>query len=164
MIEAAPVFTSFAAAKAVCDRWRQGGKQIVFTNGCFDLLHRGHVENLQQARNLGDRLVVGLNSDRSVADLKTQGRPLTGEQDRAELLAAIRWVDMVVIFDEETPRDLILTLRPHVLVKGDDYAPDEVAGAEVLSAWGGKLVLLPLTPGYSTTGLLERIRRTLPPD
>ncbi|MFQ6605412.1 MAG: D-glycero-beta-D-manno-heptose 1-phosphate adenylyltransferase [Fidelibacterota bacterium] len=164
MPEAAPIFTSLTQAQAECDRWRQAGRRIVFTNGCFDLLHRGHMDNLERSRALGDRLVVGLNSDHSVSRLKDPGRPLMSQEDRAQLLAGIRWVDLVVIFNDDTPQKLILTLQPDILVKGEDYRPDEVAGAEALAAWGGKLVLLPLIPGYSTTALLRRIRDTLPPD
>lgn len=133
--------------------------RLVFTNGCFDLLHRGHVSLLERARALGDLLVVGLNSDASVRRLKGPGRPLVPVEDRAYLLASLRPVDAVTIFEEDTPLALIRALLPDVLVKGADYRPDEVVGAEVVRAAGGDVHLLPLDEGRSTSGLLERIRQ-----
>ncbi len=132
---------------------------MVFTNGCFDLLHRGHVSLLERARALGDLLVVGLNSDASVRRLKGRGRPLVPEEDRAYVLASLRAVDAVTIFDEDTPLALIRALLPDVLVKGADYRPEEVVGAEVVRDAGGIVHLLSLEEGRSTSGLLERIRQ-----
>jgi rfaE bifunctional protein nucleotidyltransferase chain/domain len=133
--------------------------RLVFTNGCFDILHRGHVEYLEFARGLGDRLVVGLNSDRSVRALKGGGRPLNPEEDRAVVLAALASVDAVTIFDEDTPRDLIARLLPDVLVKGGDYTADQVAGGPEVVAAGGRVIIAPLVPGRSTTALLARTAR-----
>ncbi|MDX1909516.1 MAG: D-glycero-beta-D-manno-heptose 1-phosphate adenylyltransferase [Bacteroidia bacterium] len=138
--------------------WRVRGETIVFTNGCFDLLHLGHVDYLEKAQALGDRLVIGLNSDTSVRQLKGENRPFQDENTRARLLAAMEFVDAVYVFPEETPRDLIALLQPDVLVKGADYQPEEVAGAELLATWGGRLELIPLTPDTSTSSLADRIR------
>lgn len=131
---------------------------LVFTNGVFDLLHRGHVDYLWRARALGDALVVGVNTDASVRRLKGPGRPLTPEQDRCYLLAGLACVDAVTVFDEDTPADLIRALVPDVLVKGGDYGPDEVVGRDTVEAAGGRLVLLPLVEGRSTTAILNKIR------
>ena len=139
---------------------RPRGERVVFTNGCFDLLHRGHVEYLFAARELGDRLVVGLNSDASVRRLKGPSRPLVGQEDRAIVLAGLGCIDAVTIFDEDTPRDLIAGLLPDVLVKGGDYRPEEVVGREEVEAAGGRLVLMPFLDGRSTTGLIHRVRET----
>ena len=132
--------------------------RLVFTNGCFDLLHRGHVELLWWARGQGDALVLGLNSDDSVRRLKGPGRPLTPEADRAFLLAALPVVDALVIFDEDTPLQLIQALEPDVLVKGGDYGRDEVVGRDIVEARGGRVALFPPVPGRSTSALVERIR------
>ncbi len=132
---------------------------MVFTNGCFDLLHRGHVAYLNAARALGDALVVGVNTDASVRRLAKQGnRPVVGQDDRAYVLAALECVDAVTLFDEDTPLELITALLPDVLVKGGDYAAASVVGREVVEAAGGELVLIPFVEGYSTTGLVNRIR------
>ena len=144
-------------------RWVQElqgeGKQAVFTNGCFDLLHVGHVHYLEEARSLGDGLIVGVNTDASVARLmKGPGRPLNPEGDRARVLAALACVDRVVLFAEDTPLALITRLAPDILVKGGDYQLDEIVGREVVLARGGRVVALPFVPGYSTTGLIERLR------
>jgi len=136
---------------------RASGLRLVFTNGCFDLIHPGHVAYLAAARALGDRLLVGLNSDASVRRLKGPGRPIVPEADRAAVLAAFRSVDAVAIFGEDTPRDLIVRVRPAVLVKGGDYAPSEVAGAGDLPAWGGELRIVPFVPGYATSSVIARI-------
>src|SRR5450759_952633 len=132
-------------------RERRGGRRVVFTNGCFDLLHPGHVRCLAEARALGDVLVVAINSDRSVRGNKGPERPLVTEQDRAEVLAALSSVDYVTIFDEPTPRELISRVLPSVLVKGADWAPDQVAGREEVEAAGGRVVSISLATGYSTT-------------
>jgi D-beta-D-heptose 7-phosphate kinase/D-beta-D-heptose 1-phosphate adenosyltransferase len=136
--------------------WRDCGERIVFTNGCFDLLHVGHVTLLARARAEGDRLIVGLNTDRSVRSLKGEGRPVIHQEDRAQVLAGLSSVDAVVLFDEPTPQSLIETLRPDVLVKGADYTEAQVAGAEAIKSWGGKVVLVPLLEGRSTTRILGR--------
>jgi D-beta-D-heptose 7-phosphate kinase/D-beta-D-heptose 1-phosphate adenosyltransferase len=137
---------------------KEQGKTIVFTNGCFDLLHIGHVRYLERAQALGDILIVGLNSDDSVRRLKGDGRPIIPQYERANLLAALEPVDYVVLFDEDTPFDLIQTLKPDVLVKGKDYAPEEVVGREFVESNGGRLVLIDLIEGVSTSRLVERIR------
>ncbi|MDT8437003.1 MAG: D-glycero-beta-D-manno-heptose 1-phosphate adenylyltransferase [Gemmatimonadota bacterium] len=137
--------------------------RLVFTNGVFDLLHRGHVASLEAARRLGDRLVVGVNSDASVRRLKGPERPFQPEDDRASLVAALRCVDAVTVFDEDTPEALVAALRPEVLVKGADYEGRPVAGADAVRAAGGEVRLVPLLPGRSTSDLVARIRAaTLP--
>jgi rfaE bifunctional protein nucleotidyltransferase chain/domain len=137
--------------------WRRDGKAIVFTNGCFDLLHRGHVEYLNTAKTYGDILIVGINSDRSVKVLKGPDRPLVSEDDRAFIIGQLKAVDATILFDEDTPYRLIEKVRPHVLVKGGDYTPDQVVGKEIVEKYGGRVVIVPLTPGKSTTGLLQKI-------
>jgi rfaE bifunctional protein nucleotidyltransferase chain/domain len=134
---------------------------LVFTNGCFDLLHRGHVEYLAQARALGDLLVVGLNTDDSVRRLKGDGRPLVAEKDRAAVLAGLRSVDAVILFDEDTPLDLIGALLPDVLVKGGDYDREAIVGREVVERAGGVVHVLPFVEGYSTTDILNRLKDKL---
>lgn len=139
-------------------RLRTEGKKLVFTNGVFDILHVGHVRYLQQARNLGDALVVAVNSDRSVRELKGESRPLMNESDRAEILAALECVDLVTIFDDISPRSLIAELLPDVLVKGGDYALDQIHGREEVEAAGGRVVSLPFVEGVSTTAIIERLK------
>jgi D-beta-D-heptose 7-phosphate kinase/D-beta-D-heptose 1-phosphate adenosyltransferase len=135
------------------------GRKVVFTNGCFDLLHPGHVSYLEQAHSLGDALVVGVNTDDSARRLgKGAARPVNPEADRARVLAALACVDRVVLFDEDTPLELITALQPDVLVKGGDYLLTQSAGREVVEARGGRVLALPFVPGYSTTELLRRIR------
>ena len=133
---------------------------VVFTNGCFDLLHRGHVEYLTAARQLGDRLVLGLNTDASVSRLKGPGRPVTPEQDRATVLAGLAAVDAITFFDEDTPRNLIATLLPDVLVKGGDYRPEDIVGKTEVEAAGGRVIVLPYLEGRSTTDILQRAGKT----
>jgi len=137
---------------------KRGGRVVVFTNGCFDLLHPGHVRCLAEARRLGDVLVVAVNSDLSVRGNKGPERPLVPEQDRAEVLAALASVDYVTIFDEPTPLALIAHVLPDILVKGADWALDQVVGREEVEAAGGRVVSIPLAPGYSTTSLVQKIR------
>ena len=141
------------------DRLRTAGKRLVFTNGVFDLLHVGHVRYLSQARKLGDALVVAINSDRSVRELKGPERPVFDQDERAEILAALRDVNYVVVFDDISPRSTIKKLLPDVLVKGGDYQLDEIHGREEVEAAGGKVISLPFVPGASTTSLLERMKR-----
>lgn len=149
-----------AALAARIAEWRRRGEQVVFTNGCFDLLHAGHVSYLEQARQLGDRLVVGLNTDRSVSALKGPGRPVIHAADRARVLAALAAVDAVCLFDQDTPLDLIKALRPDILVKGDDYREDQVVGAAEVKAWGGRVALLPVVQGRSTSGIIRKLQES----
>ena len=143
-------------------REKRNRRRIVFTNGCFDVLHPGHIRSLEQARDLGDALIVGLNSDASVRQLKGAGRPVLPEQERAEILAALECVDGVVVFDDLTPREVISRLLPDVLVKGGDWAGDKIVGREEVEAAGGRVVSAPVVPGYSTTDILRKIRETTP--
>jgi D-beta-D-heptose 7-phosphate kinase/D-beta-D-heptose 1-phosphate adenosyltransferase len=140
----------------------RGSRRIVFTNGCFDLLHPGHIRLLEEARSLGDVLVVGLNSDASVRRVKGDSRPLIPEMERAEILAALAGVDFVVLFGEETPREIIARLLPDVLVKGADWGANEIVGRAEVEGAGGKVVSIPLQPGYSTTSILRKIIATTP--
>ena len=139
-------------------REKRNGRRIVFTNGCFDLLHPGHIQSLEQARALGDALIVGINGDASVRELKGPGRPILPELERAEILAALECVDAVVIFHEVTPRETIAALLPDVLVKGGDWAGDRIIGREEVETGGGRVVSVPVVPGYSTTAILAKMR------
>jgi len=141
-------------------REKRNGRRVVFTNGCFDLLHPGHIRSLEQARALGDCLVIGLNSDASVRQIKGPNRPLLPEQGRAAILAALAAVDYVVVFDAPTPRELIARLLPDVLVKGADWSIAEIAGREEVESAGGEVRTVTLEPGYSTTSLIEKMMRT----
>jgi rfaE bifunctional protein nucleotidyltransferase chain/domain len=135
----------------------QQNKTLVFTNGCFDILHRGHVEYLQQSRKMGDVLIIGLNSDDSVTRLKGKGRPLMPQEDRAYLLAAFAAVDYVCIFEEDTPAELIRAIQPDILIKGGDYQIHEIVGREVVEGRGGKVVTIPLVPNRSTSDVIRKI-------
>jgi len=137
---------------------KRNGRRIVFTNGCFDLLHPGHIQSLEQARALGDALIVGINGDASVRELKGPGRPILPELERAEILAALECVDAVVLFHEFTPRETIAALLPDVLVKGGDWAGDQIIGREEVEAAGGRVVSVPVVRGYSTTAILAKMR------
>ena len=141
-------------------RLREEGRRLVFTNGCFDLLHVGHVRYLREARRLGDALLVAINSDRAVRELKGEGRPVMPEGERAELLAALEAVSYVTVFDELSPRTLIAELLPDVLVKGGDYALDEIHGREEVEAAGGRVLSLPFVAGASTTDIIEKIKKS----
>lgn len=146
------------AAQAAAEL-REAGRKVVFTNGCFDILHLGHVRYLQEARALGDMLVVGLNSDSSVKRLgKGEDRPINPEGQRAEVLAALEAVDLVVLFEEDTPAELVRSVQPDILVKGGDWPLDKIVGSDFVLARGGRVESLQLTPGLSTTGLVARIR------
>jgi D-glycero-beta-D-manno-heptose 1-phosphate adenylyltransferase len=136
--------------------WKKEGKKVVFTNGCYDLLHPGHIRLLEQARTLGDILILALNSDHSVRRLKGPTRPLLSEQERAEVASGLAAVDAITVFDEDTPRELIAAVLPDVLVKGADWA-HWIAGREEVEAAGGEVMALALEPGYSTTGIVEEI-------
>jgi len=138
--------------------WRAAGHRVVFTNGCFDILHLGHITLLDQCRQFGDKVVVGINSDRSVRCLKGPDRPVVGERERARVLAALGSIDAVVIFDEETPLELIRSIRPQVLVKGGDYSVETVVGAEDVLSWGGAVQIVPIVPGHSTTNTIDRMK------
>ncbi|HZR26069.1 MAG TPA: D-glycero-beta-D-manno-heptose 1-phosphate adenylyltransferase [Vicinamibacterales bacterium] len=131
---------------------------IVFTNGVFDILHPGHVRYLQDARKLGDRLIVGINSDRSVRQIKGASRPINPESERAEVLRALQCVDDVIVFDEPTPHELIVRVQPDVLVKGADWAADEIVGRDVVEAKGGRVVRIAIAEGYSTTAIIEKVK------
>ena len=141
--------------------WKTAGKRVVFTNGCYDLLHPGHIRLLEQARSLGDILILALNSDDSVRRLKGPSRPLMSERDRAEVAAGLAAVDAITVFDEDTPRELIAAVLPDVLVKGADWA-HWIAGREEVEAAGGQVMALALEPGYSTTGIVEEILTRTP--
>jgi D-beta-D-heptose 7-phosphate kinase/D-beta-D-heptose 1-phosphate adenosyltransferase len=143
-------------------KWRVEEKSIVFTNGCFDIVHRGHVEYLSKAKSLGDILILGLNSDQSVKKLKGEGRPFVPEKDRAYILSQLIPVDAVSIFEEETPLNMINLVMPDILVKGGDYTPDTIVGKNEVEETGGTVVAIPLVQGRSTTGLIEKIRKTKP--
>ncbi|HEY6866160.1 MAG TPA: D-glycero-beta-D-manno-heptose 1-phosphate adenylyltransferase [Candidatus Eisenbacteria bacterium] len=143
--------------RAAIESWRAAGERIVFTNGVFDLLHRGHVEYLEEAARLGDRLVVGINSDASVRRLKGPTRPIVPCAERAELLEALACVDAVIPFEEDTPEALIRAVAPDVLVKGGDWALDRIVGRDFVESRGGRVLSLPLREGLSTSGLIERI-------
>ena len=140
--------------------WKESGEKIVFTNGCFDILHAGHIHLLKEAKNLGDRLLIGLNSDQSVQNLKGPDRPLNPEYARASVLESLSMVDEVTIFQEDTPHELVNKIIPHVLVKGGDYSIENVVGADTVRASGGKVVLIPILKGYSTSDLITRIRKS----
>ena len=145
-------------AVAWLDRVKADGDRVVFTNGVFDLLHPGHVRYLRQARALGDALVVGVNTDRSVRVIKGESRPVTPESERAEILAALACVDVVVLFDEETPYELIKRIQPDVLVKGADWSEASMIGRDIVEARGGRVVRVPFEAGYSTTSIIEKIK------
>lgn len=144
--------------KAVVTQAKTEGRKVVFTNGCFDLIHRGHVYLLREAKKLGDLLIVGLNSDSSIKKIKGPGRPILPEADRAELIAALEMVDYVTLFDEPDPFNVIQELRPNVLVKGGDWSRDAVVGRDIVEKDGGTVAVIPYLEGHSTTELIERMR------
>lgn len=156
---ASKICTLSEARRSVAD-WQAAGQQVVFTNGCFDIVHLGHIDYLEKARALGDRLVVGLNTDASVSRLKGPLRPVVQEYARARLIAALAFVDTVILFDEPTPQALIEALRPDILTKGDDYTIETIVGAEFVLANGGAVKTIPLVQGYSTTQLIEKIKQS----
>ena len=146
--------------KTQSDKWKKNGEKIVFTNGCFDLVHRGHLEVLANTADLGDRLIIGLNSDSSIKDLKGENRPIIDETSRAILLASLQFVDAIVFFTEETPHKLIETLVPDVLAKGGDYKIKEISGNEVVLENGGEVILVPFIDGFSSTNIVEKIKQS----
>jgi D-glycero-beta-D-manno-heptose 1-phosphate adenylyltransferase len=148
------------SARAIIGRWKAEGKKIVFTNGCFDIIHLGHVDYLENARRLGDKLVVGLNSDNSVSRFKGPERPIQDENSRSRIMAAFQFVDLVVFFNEDTPLALISSLLPDILVKGSDYLAENIVGADVVKTNGGVVKTIDFVPGYSTTRIVEKIKKT----
>lgn len=149
---------SFKEIKGIVRQLKKGDKKIVFTNGCFDILHLGHIRYLREAKRLGDILIIGLNSDHSVRSLKGSDHPLVKEKDRAEILSALEMVDYIVIFNELTPKNLIDRILPDVLVKGGDWREEEVVGRDTVEAHGGEVVIIPEVKGYSTSALIKKIR------
>ena len=139
--------------------WKKKGEKIVFTNGCFDLIHPGHLSYLLEAANHGDKLIIGVNTDRSVRKIKGEERPINNQQSRLQLLAALFFVDAVVLFDEPTPADLIKAIKPHVLVKGGDYKIEDIVGAKETIERGGAVKVLNFLPGYSSTHIIEKIKQ-----
>lgn len=146
--------------KSKISEWQKDGNKIVFTNGCFDVLHRGHVEVLAQTANLGDKLIVGLNSDISIQILKGKDRPILDEKSRAILLAALSFVDAVIFFSEETPINIIRALKPDILAKGGDYKIDTIVGNEIIKENGGEVVLVPFLDGFSSTDIINKIKES----
>ena len=151
---------SLTEATQQVQRWKANGEKIVFTNGCFDIMHLGHVDYLEKARNLGDRLVLGLNTDDSVSRFKGPTRPIQDEHSRARILAAFQFIDLVVFFNDDTPLNLISQLLPDVLVKGSDYLAENIVGADVVKQNGGVVKTIDFVPGYSTTRIVEKIKQT----
>lgn len=143
--------------KTVCKELKQNGKKVVFTNGCFDILHIGHVTYLEKAARLGDILVIGLNSDASVSALKGPSRPVNKEADRAGVLSALKFADYVTVFDEDTPFELVSAIIPDVIVKGGDYTPETIVGADIVTQNGGEVAVIPLVEGKSTTNIIKKI-------
>lgn len=144
--------------KVQVNNWKSDGEKIVFTNGCFDILHRGHIEVLAKTADLGDRLIIGLNTDSSVKKLKGASRPINNEKDRALLLSALEFVDAIVFFSEETPYQLISEIVPDVLAKGGDYSTEEIAGHDIVLQNGGKVILIPFVDGFSSTNIIDKIK------
>ena len=146
--------------KTQVDSWKKSENKIVFTNGCFDIVHRGHIEVLARTADLGDKLIIGLNSDNSIKKLKGENRPIVNEKSRAILLASLAFVDVVVLFSEETPINLISTLLPNILAKGGDYDISTIVGNEVVKNNGGEVILVPFVDGFSSTDIIERIKNS----
>lgn len=146
------------ALKKQLESWKDTNQKIVFTNGCFDILHLGHLDLLQEAANLGDILIVGLNSDTSIKKIKGDNRPINNQKTRTELLASLFYVDFVVTFEEETPINLVETITPHIMVKGGDYKKSEIVGGNFVEENGGKVVIFPLKKDCSTTNIIDKIR------
>ena len=142
----------------IIKKWRFNGDKIIFTNGCFDLIHLGHLEILARSADLGDKLIVGINSDMSIKKIKGNSRPIIKEDSRAKQLAAIEFIDAVILFNEDTPYDLISFINPDIITKGGDYKKNDVIGKELMNKKAGEVVIIPLTQGYSTTSILEKIK------
>jgi len=152
------IYTTVLDAQPIIDKWHQEKQKIVFTNGCFDLLHVGHVLYLQDAKRLGDKLIVGINSDSSVSRLKGKNRPIKDIFDRTHVLAAIESIDMVIVFEEDTPYGLIKNIVPNILVKGGDYKIQDIVGSDIVFSHGGEVKTIPFIEGYSTTQIEDKIR------
>jgi rfaE bifunctional protein nucleotidyltransferase chain/domain len=160
MMNTSDKIKTLAEATHIVKGWKESAQKVVFTNGCFDIMHLGHVDYLEKARNLGDKLVVGLNTDNSVSRFKGPERPLQDQTSRARIMASLQFVDLVVLFDEDTPLNLISELVPNVLVKGSDYLAENIVGADVVKKSGGVVKTIDFVPGYSTTRIVEKIKRT----
>jgi rfaE bifunctional protein nucleotidyltransferase chain/domain len=160
MEKAADKIRSASEAKKKVAEWKSKGERVVFTNGCFDIIHMGHVDYLENARNLGDHLVVGLNTDSSVSRFKGAQRPIQDQSSRARVMASFQFVDLVVFFDEDTPKELISLLIPDVLVKGSDYLAENIVGADVVKKAGGEVKTLDFIDGYSTSKVIAKIKNT----
>ncbi|MBM3435493.1 MAG: D-glycero-beta-D-manno-heptose 1-phosphate adenylyltransferase [Bacteroidetes bacterium] len=145
--------------KQICI-WKFFGKKIVFTNGCFDILHLGHLDYLSQAKSLGNILIIGLNTDNSIMRIKGKGRPVTDQNSRSQILTALRFVDAVIFFDEDTPYNLIKEIKPDILVKGSDYQNREIVGADIVEEYGGGVTTIDFLEGYSTSSIIEKIKKT----
>ena len=156
-----PKLKSLEKTLPILSREKKRGKEVVFTNGCFDILHAGHVRYLKQAKSLGDILVIGLNRDASVRKLKGRGRPVTGEKERAEILSALQAVDHILFFGDKTPERLIRAVRPDCLVKGGDWKKRDIVGSSFVESYGGRVRSLPFVKGFSTTGLIKKIKNAL---
>lgn len=158
MTDSANKIVDLDQAKSLVGQWQSEGRKVVFTNGCFDIVHLGHVDYLEKARSLGDKLVLALNTDASVSRIKGPLRPVVNEYARARLMAALSFVDTVILFDEPTPLQVIEKLEPDILVKGDDYSVENIVGADFVTNRGGEVKTIPLVKGYSTSSLIEKIR------
>ncbi len=152
------IFSSGQDVSGSLQIWKDLNKKIVFTNGCFDILHRGHADYLARAASLGDILILGLNTDKSIRNLKGSSRPVVDEYSRAFILASFLFVNAVVLFDEETPLDLINFIQPDILVKGSDYKKEDIVGANIVEAKGGRIITMDFVPGFSTTSIIEKIK------
>jgi rfaE bifunctional protein nucleotidyltransferase chain/domain len=160
MEKAAGKIVDVASAQQQIQQWKQEGKKIVFTNGCFDIIHLGHVDYLEKARALGDKLVLGLNTDDSVSRFKGPSRPVQDQISRSHILASFQFIDLVVFFNQDTPLELISALIPDVLVKGSDYLAENIVGADVVKKHGGVVKTIEFVPGYSTSRIIDKIKKT----
>ena len=154
------IFADVSALEQQVDTWQKSGNKVVFTNGCFDLLHRGHVDYLAKAADAGDKLIIGVNTDASVSKLKGPQRPIQDEQSRLQILASLQCVDAVILFDEQTPYELINALQPDVLVKGSDYKPENIVGYDIVKAKGGEVITISFIDGFSTSAIEKKIRNS----
>lgn len=155
------IFKELPAALPVIQEWQAAGEKIVFTNGCFDILHLGHVDYLEKARQLGNKLVLGLNTDASICRLKGPERPLQDEMSRARIMASLLFIDLVILFAEDTPYELIAAIKPDILVKGDDYTIENIVGHDIVQNNGGTVKTITLVKGYSTTRIVEKIKKQI---
>jgi rfaE bifunctional protein nucleotidyltransferase chain/domain len=154
------IHTSSQTLAQLVKQWQHEGKKVVFTNGCFDLLHLGHVDYLAKAADCGNKLIIGVNTDTSISNLKGPSRPIQNQQSRLQILASLQCVDAVILFDEQTPYNLIKTLEPDVLVKGSDYEPQNIIGYDIVTAKGGKVTTIDFIPGYSTSDIERKIKNS----